>query len=47
MLIYMQSTSWEMLDEAQDEIKIARRYINNLRYAESSATTLWEKARKN
>ena len=23
-----------MLDEAQDEIKIARRYINNLRYAE-------------
>ena len=46
-LTYMQSTSWEMLDEAQDEIKIARRYINNLRYAESSATTLWQKARKN
>ena len=46
-LTYMQSTSWEMLDEAQDEIKIARRYINNLRYAESSETTLWQKARKN
>ena len=28
------------LDEAQDEIKIARRNINNLRYTESCATTL-------
>ena len=29
----MQSTSWETLDEAQTEIKIAGRNINNLRYA--------------
>ena len=27
-----------MLDEAQDEIKIARRYINNLRYADTTLT---------
>ena len=33
------------LDEAQAEIKIARRNINNLRYADD--TTLWQKARKN
>ena len=39
-LTYMQSTSWEMLgwkkhglEEAQAGIKIARRNINNLRYA--------------
>ena len=32
-LTYMQSTSWEMLDEAQAGIKIVRRNINNLRYA--------------
>ena len=32
----MQSTSWKArLDEAQAGIKIARRNINNLRYAES------------
>ena len=40
-LTYMQSTSCEMLDgldEAQGEIKIARRNINNLRYAD--VTTL-------
>ena len=30
-LTYMQSTSWETLDEAQAGIKIARRNINNLR----------------
>ena len=38
----MQSTSWETpgLDEAQAEIKIARRNINNLRYADD--TTLME-----
>ena len=33
------------LDESQSGIKIARRYINNLRYAED--TTLWQKAKKN
>ena len=30
----MQSTSWETLEEAQAGIKIARRNINNLRYAD-------------
>ena len=39
-LTYMQSTSWEMrntwLDEAQARIKIARRNINNLRYADDT-----------
>ena len=38
-LTYMQSTSCEMLDgldEAQGEIKIARRNINNLRYADNT-----------
>ena len=34
-LTYMQSTSWEMLDEAQAGIKIAGRNINNLRYADT------------
>ena len=35
-LTCMQSTSWEILglDEAQAGIKIARRNINNLRYAD-------------
>ena len=33
------------LDESQSGIKITRRYINNLRYAED--TTLWQKAKKN
>ena len=32
-LTYMQRTSWEILYEAQAGIKIARRNINNLRYA--------------
>ena len=33
-LAHMQSTSCEMLDEAQARIKIARRNINNLGYAD-------------
>ena len=33
------------LDEAQAEIKIARRNINNLRYADD--TSLWQKVKKN
>ena len=33
------------LEEAQVGIKIARRSINNLRYADN--TTLWQKAKKN
>ena len=33
------------LDEAQAGIKIARRNINNLRYADD--TTLWQKVKKN
>ena len=33
-LTYMQSTSWETLEEAQAGIKIARRYVNNFRYAD-------------
>ena len=33
------------LEEAQVEIKIAGRNINNLRYADD--TTLWQKANKN
>ena len=32
----MQSTSWETLEEAQAGIKIARRNINILRYAEDT-----------
>ena len=35
-LTYMQSTSCRMLDEAQTGIKIARRNINNLRYADGT-----------
>ena len=33
------------LEEAQARIKIARRNINNLRYADD--TTLWQKAKRN
>ena len=33
------------LEEAQDGIKIARRNINNLRYADESL--LWQKVKKN
>ena len=33
------------LDEAQAGIKIARRHINNLRYADD--TTLWQKVKRN
>ena len=33
------------LDEAQARIKIGRRNINNLRYADD--TTLWQKVKKN
>ena len=35
-LTYMQSTSCEMLDEAQAGIKTAGRNINNLRYTEDT-----------
>ena len=35
-LTYIQSTSWEMLDESQAGIKIARRNINNLKYADDT-----------
>ena len=35
-LSYMQSTSCEMLEEAQAGIKIAGRNINNLRYADTT-----------
>ena len=35
-LIYMQSTSCKILDEAQAGIKIAGRNINNLRYADDT-----------
>ena len=44
-LTYMQSTSCETLNEAQDGIKIAGRNINNLRYADD--TTLMAEAKKN
>ena len=45
-LAYRQSTSCEIprLDEVQAEIKIARRNINNLRYADD--TTLMAKSKK-
>ena len=45
-LTYMQSTTWEnaRLDEAQAGIKIARRTINNLRYADD--TTLMSESKK-
>ena len=35
-LTYMQNTSWETLGVAQAGIKIARRNINNLRYADDT-----------
>ena len=35
-LTSMQSTSWEMLEEAEAGIKIAGRNINNLRYADDT-----------
>ena len=35
-LTYMQSTSCEILDEAQTWIKIAGRNINNLRYPDNT-----------
>ena len=40
----MQSTSWETLDleETQAGIKIARRNINNLRYADDTTTLMAE-----
>ena len=38
-LTYMQSTSWDMLNEAQTGIKIAGRNINNLRYADDTTLT--------
>ena len=35
------------LDEAQAGMKIARRNINNLRYAEDTTSHLWQKVKKN
>ena len=35
-LTYMQSTSWEMMYEAQAGIKIARRNTNTLRYVDDT-----------
>ena len=35
-LTYMQSTSWETLEETQAGMKIAGRNINNLRYADDT-----------
>ena len=51
-LIYMHSTSCEInprLDEAQAGLKIARRNINNLRYAMMTKMTppLWQKVKRN
>ena len=43
-LTYMQSTSCEMLDEAQAGIKIAGRNINDLRYTDD--TTLMAESEK-
>ena len=40
---YIMKNAW--LDEAQAGIKIARRNINNLRYADD--TPLWQKAKRN
>ena len=42
---YLASMRNVQLDESQAEIKIARKNINNLRYADD--TTLWQKAKKN
>ena len=35
------------LEEAQAEIKIARRNINNLRYTDDTTPTLWQKVKRN
>ena len=44
--LYVEYIMWNArLDEAQARIKVARRNINNLRYADD--TTLWQKAKKN
>ena len=43
-LTYTQSTSWEILGEAQAGIKIVRRNINNLRYADD--TTLMAESKE-
>ena len=40
---YIMKNTW--LEEAQAGIKIARRNINNLRYADD--TTLWHKVKRN
>ena len=54
-LTYIQGTSWEMLDEEQAGIKIARRNINNLRYvdgttlmaeSEEKLNSLWMKVKE-
>ena len=34
------------LDEAQAEIKLAGRNINNLRYADDTTPPLWQKAKR-
>ena len=44
--LYAEYIMWNAgLDEAQAGIKIARRNINNLRYADD--TTLWQKVKRN
>ena len=45
-LTYMQSTSCEMLDEAQAGIKIARRNINNFRDADDTTLMAESEERK-
>ena len=42
----MQSTSWETLEEAQAGIKIARRNLSNLRYADDTTLTAESKELK-
>ena len=46
-LIYMQSTSCEMQDEAQTGIKIAGRSFNNFRYADDNTLRAESKELKN
>ena len=47
-LTYMQSTSWETLDwKKQAGIRIARRNINNLRYADDTTLMAESKELKN
>ena len=46
-LIYMQSTSCEMQDEAQTGIKIAGRSFNNFRYADNNTLRAESKELKN